>query len=449
MKKFLGKNWGDVRGTALLVSLLVMGVLIAISLILSSLILRETRVVKDLIDAGKAYYAAESGVEMALYELNNKLPGWEPEVLENGYKSFEISENYSSVGEFKVANRCNAYPCFDEDFDVSGEFGPVPAHKEFYGVLDLNESITIPLFVAEDDGTGVANVGNFVVEFFAPFDPGRHLNITADNLSGWDVLRWKVFGIRKGESGVGAGVTESISDFTALSLANRAQEDGVESFSTNATNPSWFGSLRNGCSDGVTDEQKDSRYNSDIICNLYEGAQQNIQAVSIEGQVSKVIAGNCWPWEAREYYLYQYEGDERKLESDDIHSCYGIKEFLNAHELNYLSLTNLINPAVFNVGANKEALSKLYFRVELFNDGDTLNDEGVASGNQTVREFAEITANGYSGDAKQSIDVRLKRNSFMPVFHFSLYSTYMNESAGHDQEYWYGPEEGNIELLPG
>lgn len=443
MKKFLMKNWrgflGDVHGTALLVSLLVMGVLIAISLILSSLILRETRVVKDLIDAGKAYYAAESGIEIALYELNNNLPGWEPVVSENDYKSFEISEN-DSKGEFKVANRCSAYPCFDEDFDVSGEFGPVPSPKEFYGVLDLNESITIPLFVAENEGASVANVGNFVVEFFAPFDPERHLNITANNLSGWDVLRWKVFGVRKDESGAGARVTESISDFTALSMANRAEEDGVEAFSTNATYPSWFGSLERGCSDGITEEQKDSRYNPDIVCGSYPGAQQNIQAVSVEGQVSEVIAGNCWPWEAREYYLYQYEGDERKLESDDIHSCYGIKEFLDTHKLNYLSLTNLINPAVFVTGVNREALSKLYFRVELFDD--------VESGNQTVREFAEITANGYSGDSKQSIDVRLKRDSFMPVFHFSLYSTYMNESVGHGENYWYESEEDE-ELLPG
>jgi hypothetical protein len=81
-----------------------------------------------------------------------------------------------------------------------------------------------------------------------------------------------------------------------------------------------------------------------------------------------------------------------------------------------------MNPSILKKSYSAEErarLSKLYFRVELFGD---LSDPN--SNNQTVREYADIISNGYSGDTKQSISVSVKRGSFMPVFNFSLYSTY-------------------------
>ena len=67
----------DIKGTALLVALLVMGVLVAIGLALSSLVFRELVITKEFLDAGRAYYTAESGVEIALYAIENHLPGWQ------------------------------------------------------------------------------------------------------------------------------------------------------------------------------------------------------------------------------------------------------------------------------------------------------------------------------------------------------------------------------------
>lgn len=415
------------RGTALLVALLVMGVLVAVSLALSSLIFRETRVVKDLIDSGRAYYAAEAGIEKALYGLNTNLPGWEPDDDDgNGYTSFKVDREKDSVAEYKVSNRCKAFPCFDEGYDVASVSDP----SEFYGVLDLNESITIPLFVVNGDGGDVTDVKHFAVEFFAKFNPQEHLNLNAETsrfLRGWDVLRWKVFGVNDR-----VNVTETISDFTALSMANR----GDESFLTNASNPSWFGTRS--C-DGAG-----QRYTDGIECGQYPRWDYSTKEIDGEGigQISDIFTGNCLHTEAREYYFYEYESaDKRNLEAENIHKCYSIEQFVKDHTLNYLSLTNLINPAVFNgeVDSDKrEAFSKLYFRVELFPSADGAVD------NQTVREFADITSNGYSGKSKQSINVKIKKGSFMPVFHFSLYSTYKDldvDGVVHDDEYWYGEEE--------
>jgi len=373
------KNIKNRKGSALLTALLVMGILIAVSLALSSLIFREVRITRSFIDAGQAYYSAESGIEIALYGLNTQLPGWEFE--ENGdYKSFKVDDEMNTVGEVSVKNSCKAYPCFDEDeFDIDGSAGKKPLLGEFYDVLDLNESINIPLFVEE------VPVKDFTVEFYSEFDPKMDLKfnvVSSVFLSGWDVLRWKVFGIRDKIP----YVTESVSDFTALSALNNSE-------ATNPAYPSWFGT--------VDCDYSDDRYSSDIECASYAAP-----------------AGEDWctNLQAREYYSYIYSGDDRSVGSDDIKHCYPIKDFLNGHKLNYLSLTNLMNPAVFKEGIDKESLSKIYFRVELFGEG------GKPA--ETVREVADITANGFSGDNKQSINVKIRRGSFMPVFHFSLYSTY-------------------------
>ncbi|MBD3361048.1 hypothetical protein GF366_04595 [Candidatus Peregrinibacteria bacterium] len=399
------------KGTALLVALLVMGVLIAISLALSGLILREIRTTKEVLDAGRAFYAAESGIEVALYKLNNNLPGWEPE---DEYVPLKIDDEYLAVGEYSVENTCSAYPCFDEDYDRDSADEYLRA---YYDVLELNETITIPLFVVKNVEGELTHVpvGDFTVEFFAPFDPKIHfkedlVETFKENLHGWDILRWKVFGIREN------GYTEAITDFTALSKLNLVQEGVEESFVANAGNPTWFGSV--GCGD--VDQNK--RYTDEIKCAQYSELYQSahgVVPVKLEGQEAVTYVGTCLSTEAREYYDY---GIDKELTSDEIRGCYPIKGFLDQHEFNYLTLTNLMNPSVFRAGVNKEYLSRLFFRVEFYEDEPE-------SSNETVREYADITANGYSGGNKQSVNVKIRRGSFMPVFNFSLYSTYRKEGV--------------------
>jgi len=419
----------DKRGTALLVALLVMGVLIAISLALSSLVLRELKTTKEVIDSGRAFYAAESGIEVALYKLNNNLPGWE--TPEKNYLPFEVDEERLAVGEYRVNNTCNAYPCFDEEFEVSEEFKPPLV--AYYDLLDLNETITIPLFVVREGPGGVVErveVEDFTVEFFAKFRPLEHFrqdvkdafNISessAGRLYGWDIMRWKVFGISNDNGG-----TETISDFTALSTFNEADEDG--NYQTDAAEPSWFGSVA--CQQGGGD-----RYTDEIMCNPY---YSTVTQGPIEvGNQEALRLNICDNTQAREHYVY-INGEVSVVD------CYSIRDFLAGHRLNYLTLTNLMNPSVFRDDLSKvqtRALSQLYFRVELFGSGEqTLT--GVTGG-ETVREFASITSNGYSGDSKQTIKVKIRRGSFMPVFNFSLYSTYIGGEEGHDVEYWYGEQE--------
>ncbi len=372
------------QGSALLVSILIMGVLVTVSIALSSLVFREMGVTKSLIESGRAYYAAESGVEKALYSLNTELPGWH---VEDERADVSDISNY----EYSVKNTCNSYPCFDDDeYDVQN----VPL-EAFYDVLELNENLTIPLFTVEDGE--IVSVKDFTVEFFPAFDPSSDLKIKT--VTGWDVLRWKVFGMKKVDDSY---KTESIGDFTAFSSGSAPNGDNIFA---NVARPSWFGT--------VDCDQMPERGSgiSDIRCNEYD---VSVILQAKDGQI-------CTNIQSRDYLGY-VDGEVRA-----IYDCYDISKFMEDHQvgvdgatgLNYLSLTNLMNPSVFDddvfMTKRERALaSRLYFRVETFAD-------------DTVREYAQIVSDGYSGNSKQSLRVELKRGSFMPVFNFSLYSTYESE----------------------
>lgn len=384
-------------GTALMVALLVMGVLMAISLALSTLVLRESVVTREFLDAGQSFYAAESASEIGLYGVKNNLPGWEPTL-----DAVAINvDGDKSVAELKISNKCKAYPCFDKDYDVDGKFsGMVPDPSAFYATLGLNESVTVPLFVMGDKGKPVA-ITDFNVEFYANFDP-EDIKITKNgsSVADWDVLRWKIVGLNDSIQGK-PPVTESISDFTAVTAA-------LDGTFTSATQPSWFGTKP--C-DGT------GRYTDSIKCLLYQFDSQS------ENQ-------NCSQMEAREFYLYSFIDGER---SNEVRHCWPLSRFIGDHKLNYLTLTNLINPSVFKNSKLSDNQTRLNYRVELFTDGKATD---------TVRDYADITADGYSGKSKQSVNVKIKRDSFMPVFNFSLYSTYMDKDIGHGEKYWYGDKNG-------
>lgn len=401
MLKLSNKIRENKSGTALLTAMLIMGVLITVSVALSGLVMREFRVTKDLLNAGKAFYAAESGIEEALYYLNNKLPGWS----EGTTREFGDGPRF----KYSIKNTCNSYPCIDpKEYDVD----EVSDMSAFYAPLDLNRSVLIPLFVVKKGEDGYADyvksVKNFTVEFYGDFDPASDLKL--QNVSAWDILRWKVFGMRKVNDSY---VTEAISDFTAFT-----KSVGVGDF-TNAENPSWFGTVNCG------NVQDPNRLTGGITCNPY--------TVFYSPGASATCNGST---EARDYYGNDENGDVTNR------GCFSIAEFVKDHQaggggttggsagvngatgLNYLSLTNIMNPAMFDTATyptieSREKASRIYFRVETYED-------------ETAREVAEIISDGYAGDSKQSIRVTKKKDSYMPVFNFSIYSTY-----GSEKDYYY------------
>jgi len=403
LKRFLKSRWkaarADVKsqkGTALLVALLVMGILTAVSMAVSSMIVRELQVTRLALDAGKAYYSAESGVEIALLKLENNLPGFHEEISSEAF-------------ELTIENLSSSYPYLDSS---KYELEDAPADV-YYGVLELNESVTFPLFsYDEENPDGKKEVNKFVVAYYVKFtrdDLGE--KVTGVSLNSWDVLRWKIYGLTTNEGGNdNPGVTESINDFTAVSTVIA----GGEEFATNASAPSWFGSVD---PDTVGGEKFYTgieywEYQKNPIFDQVQLKDENGELLEDElGNpiVQDVYAGTCLPTEAREHYSYGTE-----FTGVDVVHCYRIRDFLVNHEFNYLTLTNLMNPAVFPKDwTETEKLNKarLYYRIEAFNE------------QLLPREYADITSVGKSGDSEITLNVLKKRDSYLPVFNFALYHT--------------------------
>lgn len=386
-KKFTNK-----KGTALITSLLVMGILTSVSIAISTLVVREIVITRLALDSAKAYYAAESGVEMALRDLKNNLPGWE---TPSDGTSVEV---IGGSGEYSISNRADFYGGNGADCSGGGEvcssFYPYFDPKEYdfksfednpealYGVLGLNESITVPLYTSGDE-----KIQKFVVQYYVDFGE-VDLNFDLDGeISGWDILRWKIYGVTKDQT----QATESINDFTGVTVISGG--GGI----TTAKNPTWFGTGDDSgkCNNGGL---------SMITCLSYRSGAWNVEVLSSDdGQY--IYDVRCAQNEAREYYRYDENGA-------NVESCYPIGRFLEDHNRNYLTLTNFMNPAVFKTGSRAERIekSKLYFRV-------------VAYDNELVKEFADITSTGSSGDSEITLSVKKKRDSYLPVLNFALYHT--------------------------
>jgi hypothetical protein len=373
-----------VRGSSLLVTLLIMGVLMTLTLGLSTLVIREIRQTGDIVAAGRAYYAAEAGIEQALYELGQGLPGYETEGSDDGWVN-------SNGGEFeyryKIENRADSMPYIPDDEPIFLNTGGAVSKaalkhmypEKTYNVLPLNQSVTIPLFVDVGEGN-YDDVDHFLLEYYVDF----HTDSLGDlpwftnmqsNVDKFDVLRWKLFGNPKIADPNDPVKTEAISDFYPA-LVNGGPN-----------NPVCIGT--------------DQSIETEVQCSL-----------------PTTIVGHTQFWSyARECYLSDAGG--MVTGDQDIGTECDIKRFMDNHKRNYLTITNIVNPEIIGITNPKlrNERANIYWRV--IATGTTGNESPLS------RQLTTIKADGFAngGRVKQSIDVKVAASSFLPVFNFSLYRT--------------------------
>lgn len=357
------------KGSALIIALLIMGILMTLALGLSNLVIREVRITNDIINSGKAYYAAEAGVESALLDLNQNLPGYETE--DGMYKG--LGEDLTF--EYSIQNKTHSYPYVDTEI-ISKEIAQESPKKYQYNELGLSDSISIPLFTVGDDGK-VNKITNFRIEFFidAEILPGyRHSDGSGLVV---DMLRWKITGI-KNNSGF---FTESIGDY--MPVFDGSTSNMPTCLGTEESNQGTF-------------KDPDSQITYSTNCNNF-----------------------IWQW-ARESYVFEYDPvsqtqttqsrvwDPENNQSDPI----TISEFLGGHETNYLTLTNIFNPEVLQEkpGITKAEQAKIYYRI-------------IVPDQEIIREFAKIKSTGSYGKLRQQVEAFIRPDGFLPVFNFSLYRT--------------------------
>ena len=389
------------KGSSLLVAILIMGVLTVMILGLSNLVIREIRQTSDIVSSGQAYYAAESGVENALLDLNNSLPGYETGKANGKYSVWQYgvfgnknNSNTSSIDgnnanfRYQIRNQGDSYPYFDDDkpiflnsgvavtkstlYDVNGETSNL---EKTYNVLPLNQTATIPLFSDCGDGK-INNVDDFLLEYYVDF---KLPSTVRGSLQDFDILRWKVFGQSNDKNG---NTTEAISDFYPAHDSSKA------------SNP--------------------------VCIGTNQSIAGNVQCIlPVNNNQNEVAQG--WSY-ARECYATDAGFAVAGGGLSGIANKCNIQTFIKNHKKNYLTITNFVNPDIIDLSnpTLKSNAANIYYRVVAKGNNCSNNDNSPLP-----REYAFISADGYAANStvKQSLEVKLKLNSFLPVFDFSIYRT--------------------------
>lgn len=408
-------------GSALLVAILVMGILMTLTLGLSNLVIREITQTGDLVAAGEAYFASEAGVENALLDLHEHLPGYETAGLVNAvdgeWIEYKDPVNADFHYRYRIRNKGDAYPYFDDDKPLF--FDPVaPTTKAFiydedraktYNVLPLNQTVTIPLFTEDAQGN-IQDVEDFLIQYYVRFNED---SLSADfqniNLESFDVLRWKLFG--------NPITGEKLNGVIASSNVNTLKTDAISDF---------YPAKNVGVIGGGADEPvcigSSMDFPTEYIVDKCWFPATPYSVEDTEGQTTGTVespAEGLWS-AARECY----ESDAGtivsggKIKTAASGGC-SIPTFVKNHSRDYITLTNVVNPDIIGLSTPEERAAKanIYYRI--------IAKKGGPADPQLPREFAEISSDGYTHEdkVKQSIDVRLRLNSFLPVFNFSLYRT--------------------------
>ncbi|MBD3157050.1 hypothetical protein GF369_04460 [Candidatus Peregrinibacteria bacterium] len=367
------------KGSALIIALLIMGILMTLALGLSNLVIREVRITSDIINAGKASYAAESGVESALLDLHQNLPGYETQqdgMYKGSQGETDLEEDLTF--EYSIENKTHTYPFVDTEI-VSKEIAQDSPKKYQYNKLGLSDSVSIPLFTVQEDGR-VEKITNFRVEFFIDAEIKSQYRHSDESGIVVDMLRWKITGISENPPGDKTFYTESIGDYMP-----------VFEGSTSAM-PTCLGT---GDSDSdFTDPESDIFYPANCNNFIWKWARE-----------SYVLE---WDAQAESYTTQSKVWDPNNNQTDP----YTIKSFLSGHQTNYLTLTNIFNPEVLQEkpGITKEEQATIYYRI-------------IVPDQQIIREFAKITSVGSYGKLRKQLEALIRPDSFLPVFNFSLYRT--------------------------
>ncbi len=189
------------RGSALVISLLFMMILVVLSFSVNFMLMNEIRSERNFLSGLKAYYAAEAGAESALLEVSLHDAGTEIDPAE----SVLVEDVEDTSYTYTVVSREDSVPC---SFEAQNDSG--------YAALGAGESVMVPLAQDED-----FQVKYYVVNSAYPYD---YTTSTMQN----DVLRWKIIGNNE------SGNVAAISEYIPISSPNDNYANNPSEFGTNS-----------------------------------------------------------------------------------------------------------------------------------------------------------------------------------------------------------------------
>lgn len=442
------KHSGKQSGSSLLITILLMGVLMTLTLGISNLVIREIGLTQSIVDANKAFYAAEAGVESALLALQGEFPGYQPAEqpvefelpLSDELQDYDPNFKY----DYSISNTAWAVPDFADDKPIfvancqitspSNIFAIAMTRQQLYQDcpkatyrrLALNQTHIIPLFRDNPESAGTIEASEFVVQYYTAAGSGEEFfgDFKSLPLQYFDVLRWKIYGTPK--AGEGVRKTDSIADLYP----------GIEGNSP--TNPVCIGTNPSITSPASPSEQclfaalSPDALNSegDYLINANVGYDS-------EGNVNEADKFALWS-AARQ--CYRTEAGDEVTAGAQIKAGQGgctMRSFIDSHNQNYLVLTNMVNPNIVGIFDTSDPIQLLradiYYRVLVQQPAGNIDENQAA---KLVKDLAEIRANGESAAGRiiKSLDVQYKAPTYLPVFNFSLYKTAESEASAVEFE---------------
>jgi len=377
------KNLKINKGSALIIALLLMGILMTMALGLSNLVIREVKINSDIISSEKAYYSAEAGIESAMLDLYQNLQGYE--IDNTGISRPDLGLDFT----YSIKNKTKVIPYVDTQI-INPQIAMGLPREYLYNVLNLNDSITIPLFTVKENGVLVP-VTDFRVEYFMADDTlGYNWYIKNWTTADIPILRWKITGINTDPPDARKSfVTESIGDYIGITPGSDEKM------------PSCLG----------TENALDKSINVDGI-NYQENCISGIWFCARESYFLVVNEEGVL-----ETKKYSAGADNTEIYNCNTGTPLRIYDFIagtEKHENNYLTLTNIFNPSVLEGSSDYEKINKakIYYRIIIPNPNE-----------YAVREQAKITSVGFSRNLRKQIEAYVRPKTFMPVFNFSLYGT--------------------------
>lgn len=277
------------KGSALVMSLFFMAILVVLSFAVNYMLLNEVRSERNFLEGVKAYYSAEAGIEDALLQVSVSNAG--VDIVDKVDVAFvQEAMNLSSDEVENISGSKYTY-----DVMSRGSYNPCPFEDEEGGfaVLKSGESVVIPL-----TGNDEFKVEYYIVNTKYPFDTPNN------NDPSWvmqnDVLRWKILGNRNDNDKL-----EAISEYIPIYDVNHNASNKPSTFGTDTDFPEYkFGKYYD-IIDGATFETSDLLYAGDF-----------------DPFANDFAAGAF-------HYVF--------------HAQYPIADFLSGHTNNQLVLTNYLN----------------------------------------------------------------------------------------------------------
>lgn len=236
------------KGSALVMSLFFMAILVVLSFAVNYMLLNEVRSERNFLEGVKAYYSAEAGIEDALLQVSVSNAGVDIVDEEVGVPFVQEAMNLSSDEAGNISGSKYTYNVMSR-----GSYNPCPfeeKNESGFAVLKSGESVVIPL-----TGNDEFNVKYYIVNTEYPYD-------TPSWVMQNDVLRWKILGNRL--DGDAVGKLEAISEYIPIYDVNHNASSNPSTFGTSAEWPKYQSGKYYDIIDGATFETSDLLYAGDF-----------------------------------------------------------------------------------------------------------------------------------------------------------------------------------------